>query len=706
MRTYIYQQLDVEHNEIRLFRLKPGEFEDDIHIEIFHTPLVSPEPVPSIRFDHQELKDTLPLGHEVYETSEGVYMFRDQETGNTSWTHPNSTIDESLYAFAEMPFPYAGFEPRYETLSYTWDTEYATESIFVDDPGTPSETIRSTVLLVRPNLFSALKHMRYSAGSRLLWIDAICIDQDNTLERNHEVKRMCEIYRCAFRVVVWLGDASTDSWRALQLLRYAGEQVETADTTNFLVSPEARELKWTYPSFALPYTVDDGQAIRRLLERPWWDRLWIWQEIHVANTRALVQCGKQHETISWSLLARALTLLQWKTILPPALPRSLLTSRYLLCKGFETSDPDFALFSTQNARYSVDQDRIYAILGLLDVDLARRLEIDYSRPATRVFQDFCTACLGYYDDLGFLQFCDMSLENIEGKPSWVPDWSQPFTFGGLLYGSASGSGPQAQIDTVENGVLKVMGIICGKVQHVSPHSNQSLWQKILSWQPNGLEDEGNLYYTRESMMDAFLRVICRNFCAARVPGWDYPSIDIYRKVYLFHSKQKNREFTDVQHARVEEQLSRTTKGRTFFQTERHIGLCPLGTEPDDLLCVLLGCEAPIILRVSDEDMYQVVGPAYAHDLMDAEALLGPLPNEWRIHYVIDANKGMTQLFTDLETNSTVDEDPRLGPLPEDWEYDQGGGYRNRKTDKPTWLDPRLSPEHLRARGVNLQTFRL
>jgi hypothetical protein len=86
----------------------------------------------------------------------------------------------------------------FEALSYTW--------------GNPSET--SPVVLhgqrhdVTKNLASALRHLRYHDRQRILWVDALCIDQDNIEERNQQVTQMRDIYRegGAKRVVVWLGE--------------------------------------------------------------------------------------------------------------------------------------------------------------------------------------------------------------------------------------------------------------------------------------------------------------------------------------------------------------------------------------------------------------------------------------------------------------------------------------------------------------------
>ena len=65
--------------------------------------------------------------------------------------------------------------------------------------------------MVTLNLFKALQHLRLDTAPRVLWVDAICIDQDNIPERDAQVQLMGNIYRTAGRVIVWLGPEADNS---------------------------------------------------------------------------------------------------------------------------------------------------------------------------------------------------------------------------------------------------------------------------------------------------------------------------------------------------------------------------------------------------------------------------------------------------------------------------------------------------------------
>lgn len=154
----------------------------------------------------------------------------------------------------------------------------------------------------------------------------------------------------------------------------------------------------------------------------------------------------------------------------------------------------------------------------------------------------------------------------------------------------------------------------------------------------------------------------------------------------------------------------------FFVTEHgQLGHGPPSVMPGDEICVALGSYHPILLRrtnsAAQSILYAYIGPLYVHGLMEGQALLGSLPLHWDLiaHHHDQKRKF---LFFNQQTNE-VSEDPRLGPLPEDWEpidkedearlYYYVQHYRNKITGKIINSDPRLLPEALEARGVDVTT---
>jgi hypothetical protein len=80
----------------------------------------------------------------------------------------------------------------YNALSYTWGSTEKAATI----------TVNGGMMRTTLNLYAALQHLRFETEDRILWVDAICIDQDNKEERRHQVQYMSNIYKEAEQVVI------------------------------------------------------------------------------------------------------------------------------------------------------------------------------------------------------------------------------------------------------------------------------------------------------------------------------------------------------------------------------------------------------------------------------------------------------------------------------------------------------------------------
>lgn len=103
-------------------------------------------------------------------------------------------------------------EKDYEALSWCWGTAKPTSYISIRKNG------RIYAKKVQPDLLAALKALRDPQEDRCLWIDAICINQDDLSEKNHQVEMMSKIYGEAKRVCIWLGEGDKSSETAIQFI--------------------------------------------------------------------------------------------------------------------------------------------------------------------------------------------------------------------------------------------------------------------------------------------------------------------------------------------------------------------------------------------------------------------------------------------------------------------------------------------------------
>jgi hypothetical protein len=156
----------------------------------------------------------------------------------------------------------------YEALSYCWGSTNTDMTAIVN----------GRALRITANLYGALHYLKTRGSGRTLWIDAICIDQNNLSERAHQVGLMGEIFSYADRVIFWVGNPDADSDLAMQFL----------EETELQASRGAkRKLTWDQldaQTFSIKRSYD------KLLMRPWFYRVWVVQEVAKAKS-AVFACG-------------------------------------------------------------------------------------------------------------------------------------------------------------------------------------------------------------------------------------------------------------------------------------------------------------------------------------------------------------------------------------------------------------------------------
>ncbi|KAK6591799.1 HET domain protein [Botrytis cinerea] len=145
----------------------------------------------------------------------------------------------------------------YQALSYVWGISETFQSVIIDEKP----------LLVTANLHAALLQLRDRTFERIIWVDAICINQKDEEEKSHQIGLMAKIFGLADRVIVYLGEAADDSDQALKIIR--GVEDEFMDPSS---------------------SKENEKRILELLKRPWFQRIWVLQEVGLAR-RILIMCG-------------------------------------------------------------------------------------------------------------------------------------------------------------------------------------------------------------------------------------------------------------------------------------------------------------------------------------------------------------------------------------------------------------------------------
>ncbi|KAH6975183.1 heterokaryon incompatibility protein-domain-containing protein [Ilyonectria sp. MPI-CAGE-AT-0026] len=281
----------------------------------------------------------------------------------------------------------------YEALSYVWGPENDKKSIYIDG---------KNKLDVTANLYVALLHLRHRFVERILWIDAICVNQKDDIEKGHQVESMAKIYAKASRVLVWLGETADNSNQALEAIRVAAEK----QYKNSVLYPTNQQANLALSDQQAGNSSSDEtnqDAILTLLDRQWFQRIWVVQEVAAAQ-HILIKCGSAE--IDGSAFCSGLSVLKpfdgtrpdLQTLIPPIAH----LMRGTIFRRRHARDDDtgrLARFSLNIGRLgelvdmyhtrkaTIPLDKVYALLGMSsDEPYKVGIEANYKSSWKEVFQ--------------------------------------------------------------------------------------------------------------------------------------------------------------------------------------------------------------------------------------------------------------------------------------------------------------------------------
>ncbi|VUC28993.1 unnamed protein product [Clonostachys rosea] len=293
----------------------------------------------------------------------------------------------------------------YEALSYTWGDPSVVKYISCD-----GRTLQVTV-----NLWTALHHIRHSSITKVMWIDAVCINQGDVDERSSQVRLMEEIYRRASRVVVWLGDGGpevTEAWNLMKRLDESKRKIPPNDIQIW----QNELIDYGLP----PANAPEWKNLDALLWRPWFVRIWIVQEITLARD-AVVLCA--NHSLPWEKFLWVIWFLRLRNMegtynidVSPAYRLGFLGSAHRSGRPL----PLLELLGLFRRSLATDpHDKVYGLLGLA---ASHDVKIDYKIPYSQLYFDVAKSMLREsYDILSHVE--DTNWKEGTDMPSWVPNWA-------------------------------------------------------------------------------------------------------------------------------------------------------------------------------------------------------------------------------------------------------------------------------------------
>ncbi|KAH8687611.1 heterokaryon incompatibility protein-domain-containing protein [Tricladium varicosporioides] len=345
---------------------------------------------------------------------------------------------------------------KYGALSYTWGSSNSMNYI----------TLNNSHFPVTPNLYGALKYMRQDDTDRLVWVDALCIDQSNNDERGIQVSLMRDIYHNAAETTIWLGCETPASNLAMRYLLMA----------NSVSNPEswfADRLRSNFDS-----EKQEWKAVLGLFRRDYWKRVWIIQETAVSS-KLTILCGEH--TISWKLAVAAQhawinfranavskpfrvaiesiedmkvgdgTPLSLALVPRNPGPMALSMNR----NKFENCEPSYLtelLRDNWTALATDPRDKIYSLLGLAtDCGTPVALKVNYSISKFETYLTTMDYLLCHHHNLDLISYSGIHIlpapSYLFRVPSWIPtfywSWEAPTTAASSQYIYKSTSVPFA-----------------------------------------------------------------------------------------------------------------------------------------------------------------------------------------------------------------------------------------------------------------------
>jgi hypothetical protein len=488
--------------------------------------------------------------------------------------------------------------------------------------------------LITHGLFRALSELRHPNKSRLLWIDAISINQADTEERHLQVQQMRHIYSHAHRVIVWLGNAPNH----LDVVFHRCERIARVHDQHKVAEELSDIQSWK-------------NSLTDLIRRGWWKRVWVLQEVALAK-RVVIKADQLE--CSWDDISNAIMAIRKK-------PETSLVIDKDVCDFIiavqdlksTTSNPPLGLTQLactfRNRKATDERDKLYALMGLLKSTAEESIKPDYSISSRDLFLNFTLSSIMRYQHLGLFAFRERQKFVYPSWPFLVVDWGQgsdrtsssSLWTGGLTKSPltldefcADGGKPANFQKCPENSAaLLVRGLLVDYVELVGDDKEESaesfsfrdesrLATAIESWEclaggpwpasnkycperksfhrtlvcsPNEEEDVSwKLWLNREPQegigITEFVEKMRINMWNIAVNDRPNEEFDIY----------PDHDLTDSLKTRMQLCCQR----RGFFKTvSGRFGLGPVGVCPGDCVAILFGSAVPIILRPSQNRVF-------------------------------------------------------------------------------------------------------
>ena len=474
------------------------------------------------------------------------------------------------------------------------------------------------------------------------WIDAICINQDDEIEKSEQITRMREIYKNASLVYAELGPASEDEQAVLKKMEYLSmfvwdemQRIKTEGKTR--VTPESIQLP---PEFGEPYNAQMWEGLGSFFGRPWWRRVWIIQEATaISSKHTHLLCGEVEVLLVHAFGCNvAVGIVDrrqlWGDMPEPSMQGYVVQrmSSIQSKREREVMIPLLDVLEDFRGLLATDpRDIVYAALNIANDVGKGEIQPDYRASVANVYRAVAVHYLrNIVEPLKILSYCGTRFQTLDfqaGWASWVPSWQHRYPRSILSNRIAAEDGSKrpaynpcgiapfsAELYPIrmEDNVLLIHGFRIDRISSLSnPCVSRSIRDGIRlvnSWIPKG---PTALYPTGETIFDAFLKTVVANMSNAK----DNP-----QRGGRAHWDIEKGYFAAGDFGREGEHVFRYAQCRRLaYSMNGYMALVSHQAKEGDLLYALFGGSVLYALRPKG-DQFILVGECYVHGLMDGEAM--------------------------------------------------------------------------------------
>ena len=509
-------------------------------------------------------------------------------------------------------------------------------------------------------------HDQGCIAEKTIWIDALCINQADLVEKSAQVRIMGDIYRLASSTMVYLGPSSPWTAKAVTFMSKLETYFASLKVLESLEEPVTFSFQHLFDMTSTSRDSEEWLALREYFKRPWFARTWVVQEAVLSQDLHLIL--GQH-SLPWQSLEKFInherqyrigTLVHGNHSQARKAFSALMNidklkqNRAGFSQGWKCT-VSFALYCCDESVASDPKDKVYGLLGLLHdpgSGLSAQIIPDYSMEPCAIYTEVTRNYTAEKDTFDMIYSAGIGrIRDVKGLPSWVPDLSRSLA----IYPFASHRAGKVAVQGIlplrfEGDDMVVQTFVTDSVQSIlnpqsfrfgDPFKGESENDPSIRAYLQGaitLMKAVHAGFWSDAVFESFVRTLVADLDTyLERPPKEYigvcESLEIVRDNAIRNSLTCSSSRATSKHDRHIFSIAMAafiSENTLCMAAKNSLGIVPFLTQTDDLICVCPGSRVPFIIRPTDQlsagrKVFQLVGYGFFLSLNDGKGLEGETP---------------------------------------------------------------------------------